>query len=310
MKSIDAAAPPDAKKGIGSLKEKMAQARNLIPDFPRAYYMVEPEPVAPATHLLIRGKAANLGSEVTPGMPAVLADPQPVFPAPKRSSLRRLTLAQWIANSENPLTARVIVNRVWQHHFGEGLVRTPSDFGRMGERPTHPELLDWLSHWFVQEGWSLKKLHRLILTSNSYRMAKSWNPKYGDEDPENRMLWRVSPRRLEVEAVWDSALAVSGQLNPQMYGPSMYPFVPEAALQGHSDPDKIWKPFDEKDASRRAIYAFIKRSMLVPLFEVLDFCDTARTAASRQVTSVAPQALSLIERRLCQPPVASFCRTT
>jgi mono/diheme cytochrome c family protein len=291
---IDAAAPSDAKERIGSLKEKIAQARSLTPELPRAYYMVEPEPVAPATHLLIRGKAANLGSEVTPGMPAVLAESQPVFPAPKRSSLRRLTLAQWIENPENPLTARVIVNRVWQHHFGEGLVRTPSDFGRMGERPTHPELLDWLSHWFVQEGWSLKKLHRLILTSNSYRMAKSWNPKYGAEDPENRVLWRVSPRRLEVEAVWDSALTVSGQLNPQMYGPSMYPFVPEAALQGHSDPDKIWKPFDEKDASRRAIYAFIKRSMLVPLFEVLDFCDTARTAASRQVTSVAPQALSLL----------------
>jgi len=291
---IDSAAPPDAKERISSFKERMKQARSLTSDLPRGYYMVEPEPASPATHLLIRGKAANLGAEVTPGMPAVLADTQPVFPAPKRSSLRRLTLAQWIASPENPVTARVIVNRVWQHHFGEGLVRTPSDFGRMGERPTHPELLDWLSHWFVQEGWSLKKLHRLILTSSSYRMAKRWNLKYGAEDPENRMLWRVSPRRLEVEAIWDSALRVSGQLNTQMYGPSMYPFVPEAALQGHSDPDKIWKPFDEKDASRRAIYAFIKRSMLVPLFEVLDFCDTARTAASRQVTSVAPQALSLL----------------
>lgn len=290
---IDAAAAPDAKQLIRALKEKIEQAQSLTSDLPRGYYMVEPEPAPLATHLLIRGKAANLGSEVTPGMPTVLAESQPVFPAPKQSSLRRLTLARWIADPENPLTARVIVNRVWQHHFGEGLVRTSSDFGRMGERPTHPELLDWLSHWFVQEGWSLKKLHRLILTSNSYRMAKGWNPKYGAEDPENRMLWRVSPRRLEVEAVWDSALKVSGQLNPQMYGPSMYPFVPEAALQGHSDPDKIWKPFDERDASRRAIYAFIKRSMLVPLFEVLDFCDTARTAASRQVTSVAPQALSL-----------------
>jgi cytochrome c553 len=290
---IDATAPPDAKERISSLKEKITQARSLTPDLSRGYYMVEPESVPPATHLLVRGKATSLGSEVTPGMPTVLADPQPVFPAPKRSSLRRLTLAQWIASPENPLTARVIVNRVWQHLFGEGLVRTPSDFGRMGERPTHPELLDWLSHWFVQEGWSLKKLHRLILTSNSYRMAKRWNPKYGTDDPENRMLWRVSPRRLEVEAIWDSALLASGQLNPQMYGPSMYPFVPEAALEGHSDPGKIWKPFEEKDSSRRAIYAFIKRSMLVPLFEVLDFCDTARTAASRQVTSVAPQALSL-----------------
>jgi Protein of unknown function (DUF1553)/Protein of unknown function (DUF1549)/Planctomycete cytochrome C len=305
---IDVAAPPDAKERISSLKEKIAQARNLTPDLPRGYYMVEPEPSPAATHLLIRGKAASLGAEVAPGMPAVLVESQPAFPAPKRSSLRRLTLAQWIASPGNPLTARVIVNRVWQHHFGEGLVRTPSDFGQMGERPTHPELLDWLSHWFVQEGWSLKKLHRLILVSNTYRMAKRWNPKYGAEDPENRMLWRVSPRRLEVEAIWDSTLRVSGQLNPQMYGPSMYPFVPDAALQGHSDPDKIWKPFDERDASRRAIYAFIKRSMLVPLFEVLDFCDTARTAASRQVTSVAPQALSLLNGDFVNRQARHFAR--
>jgi hypothetical protein len=291
--AIDAAAPPDEKPIIDSLKKKIELARNLTTDLPRGYYMTEPEAVPPATHVLIRGKATNPGQEVVPGMPAVLLRQQPRFPAPQRTSLRRLTLARWIASPENPLTARVIVNRIWQHHFGEGLVRTPSDFGRMGDKPTHPEMLDWLASWFVREGWSIKKLHRLILTSNAYRMSKSWIPKCGTEDPENRWLWRVSPRRLEVEAVWDSALAVSGRLNPQMYGPSMYPFVPDAALQGHSDPGKIWKPFDEKDASRRAVYAFIKRSMLVPLLEVLDFCDTARSTASRQVTSVAPQALSL-----------------
>jgi hypothetical protein len=291
--AIDAVAPPDEKPKIDSLKRKIEQTRNLTADLPRGYYMVEPEAVPSTTHVLIRGKAGNLGAEVAPGMPAVLLRQQPVFPGPQRTSLRRLTLAQWIANPENPLTARVIVNRIWQHHFGEGLVRTPSDFGRMGEKPTHPELLDWLASWFVREGWSIKKLHQLILTSNAYRMSKDWNPKYGAEDPENRLLWRISPRRLEVEAIWDSTLSLSGQLNSRMYGSSMYPFVPEAALRGHSDPDKIWKPFDENDASRRAIYAFVKRSMLVPLFEVLDFCDTTRTAASRQVTSVAPQALSL-----------------
>jgi cytochrome c553 len=130
--AIDAAAPPDAKQSIRALKERIQQARSLTPDLPRGYYMVEPEPSPPATHLLIRGKAGNLGSEVAPGMPAILAESQPVFPAPTRSSLRRLTLAQWIASPGNPLTARVIVNRVWQHHFGAGLVRTPSDFGRMG----------------------------------------------------------------------------------------------------------------------------------------------------------------------------------
>jgi hypothetical protein len=227
-------------------------------------------------------------------MPAVLVAKQPAFPSPTSyTSQRRLTLAQWIASPANPLTARVIVNRVWQFHFGEGLVRTPSDFGVVGEAPTHPELLDWLAHWFIQEGWSIKKLHRLILSSNTYRMSKRWNAEYAARDPENRLLWRVPYRRLEVEAIRDSMLAASGQLNPKMYGPSMYPSIPKEALEGSSDPDKIWKPSDEQEASRRTIYAHVKRSMVVPLLEVLDLCDTTRTSAKRSVTSVAPQALSL-----------------
>jgi hypothetical protein len=182
---------------------------------------------------------------------------------------------------------------VWQFHFGKGIVRTPSDFGVMGDPPTHPELLDWLANWFVDNGWSLKKLHHLIMTSSTYAMSKEWQEEYGKEDPENRLLWRAPYERLEVEAIRDSMLAVSGQLNREMYGPSMYPFVPEAALEGHSDPDKIWKPFDEESTSRRTIYAFVKRSMIVPMIEVLDFCDTTRTAAQRINTSVAPQALTL-----------------
>jgi hypothetical protein len=187
----------------------------------------------------------------------------------------------------------VIVNRVWQHHFGEGLVATPSDFGVMGRPPTHPELLDWLAAWFVDSGWSLKKLHRLIMTSNTYRMSKRWNRDYGARDPENTLLWRVPYRRLEVEAIRDSALAVSGQLNRKMYGPSMYPHVPREALAGSSDPDQIWKPFDERAASRRTVYAFIKRSLVVPMLEVLDVCDSTRSADKRLVTTVAPQALTL-----------------
>jgi hypothetical protein len=172
-------------------------------------------------------------------------------------------------------------------------VRTPSDFGVKGEEPTHPELLDWLANWFVKNGWSMKKLHRLILTSNTYRMNKRWNQDYGAIDPENRLLWRFHYRRLEVEAIRDSVLAVSGQLNAKMYGPSMFPPVPKEALEGSSDPDKIWLASDEKEAARRTVYACVKRSMVVPLLEVLDFCDTARTTAKRNVTSVAPQALSL-----------------
>src|SRR5262249_20145227 len=136
---------------------------------------------------------------------------------------RRLTLAQWIARPDNPLTARVLVNRVWQYHFGEGLVRTASDFGVMGQYPTHPELLDWLATWFVDNGWSIKKLHRLILSSNTYRMSKRWHKEYAAKDAENTKLWRFPYRRLEVEAIRDSVLAVSGKLNPAMYGPWMYP---------------------------------------------------------------------------------------
>ena len=168
---------------------------------------------------------------------------QPPFPAPpegRRTSQRRLTLAQWMNDSNNPLTARVIVNRVWQYHFGFGLVRTSSDFGTTGDPPTHPELLDWLARWFVEHGRSLKALHRLILTSSTYRHEHHGRPSQADADPENRLLWHMPYRRLEVEVIRDAMLAASGELNRQMYGPSMYPAIPAAALAGSSDPDKIW----------------------------------------------------------------------
>jgi hypothetical protein len=284
----------DSRREIAQLEEKMYALRQATPDLPRGYFLYEPSPTPPATHLLTRGKADRPGPQVAPGVPTVLVSSQPVFPPPGEfTSRRRLTLARWIASPHNPLTARVIVNRVWQFHFGEGLVRTPSDFGVSGQPPTHPELLDWLASWFIQEGWSLKKLHHLILTSNTYRMSKQWDPVHGARDPENKLLWRFPYRRLEVEAIRDSMLAASGQLNGKRYGPSMYPDVPREALSGHSDPDKIWPPFDEGAASRRTVYAFTKRSLVVPMLEVLDLCDTARTSARRVVTTVAPQALSL-----------------
>ncbi len=277
-------------------EHQIAELQASGPKLIRGYFMVEKTNQPGPTHILIRGKAARPGPVVQPGLPTVLAATQPVFPTANAgtTSQRRLTLARWIASPDNPLTARVMVNRVWQYHFGEGLVRTPSDFGVMGEAPTHPELLDWLTDWFVHDaGWSLKKLHRLILASNAYRMSKAWNAEYGALDPESRLLWRVPYRRLEAEAIRDSMLAVSGKLNPKLFGPSMFPQVPKEALAGSSDPTTIWPEFNESDASRRTIYAFIKRSLVVPMIDVLDFCDTARTAPKRVVTSVAPQALEL-----------------
>lgn len=270
-------------------------ARKQTPDVTRGYFLQEPSPRAPATHLLVRGNAGRPGAVVAPGFPAVLVAAQPEFPPPgAQSSRRRLTLAHWIASGQNPLTARVIVNRMWQHHFGEGLVRTPNDFGKTGDAPTHPELLDWLSRWFIDHGWSLKELHHLIVTSNTYRMSKIANAEYLRDDPDNRLSWRFPYRRLDAEVIRDSMLAVTGQLNLQMYGPSIYPEVPKAALAGHSDPDKIWPAFDEKAAARRTVYAFLKRSMIVPMLEVLDLCDTTRSTGKRIVTTVAPQALTLL----------------
>ena len=277
---------------IEALQRRIDELRRATPEITRAYYLRESSSVPP-TYLLIRGKAAQPGPEVSPGVPEVLVSKQPPFAPPRRTSMRRLSFAQWLTSPDNPLTARVIVNRVWQHHFGEGLVRTPSDFGVMGDKSTHPELLDWLTTWFIDNGWSIKKLHRLIMTSNTYRMSRQWNAEYASKDPEDRLLWRLPYQRLEVEAIRDSALAVSGRLNTKMYGPSMYPHIPPAALEGSSDPDKIWKESEESEAARRTIYAFLKRSMVVPMLEVLDLCDTSRTSAKRQNTSVATQALTL-----------------
>jgi hypothetical protein len=278
----------DIEQGVQKLRE-------LTPDLPQAYFLNEPSPSAPPTHILLRGSPARHGAEVSPAVPAVLVRKQPEFPeASSRTTQRRLGLARWLASPENPLTARVIVNRVWQQHFGAGLVRTPSDFGIMGEVPTHPELLDWLADWFTHEGhWSFKSLHQLILTSNTWRMSRASNAAYAADDSENRLLWHMPYRRLDVEALRDSMLAVSGRLNSEMYGRGVFLRIPQAAIEANTDKESIWKPSPEADQSRRSIYAFVKRGLVVPMFEVLDLCDTVHSSAQRNTTTVAPQALTL-----------------
>jgi hypothetical protein len=248
-----------------------------------AYIWKEPSPKTPDTHVLLRGSPARPGESVGPAVPAILVKQQPDFPAhDEQTSRRRLGLAQWIASADNPLTARVIVNRVWQQHFGEGLVSTANDFGIMGARPTDPDLLDWLTHWFMHEAqWSLKKLHRLILTSDTWRQAAG--------APNGAVKFR----RLEAEAIRDSVLAVSGRLNLKQGGPAMKPRIPAAAIEANTDMGKIWKASNESETSRRTLYAFIKRGLVLPMLEVLDLADTVSSCPQRQVTTVAPQALSL-----------------
>jgi len=293
---IDRAMPKETAAKIVRLHSQITDLRRKLAALPRGYFLVEPSPEPVRMNLLLRGRASNPGPEVRPGVPTVLAKTQPVFLKPDEHTTRqRLTFARWLVDPRHPLTARVIVNRVWQFHFGEGIVASSSDFGVIGAPPTHPELLDWLTHWFVHEAdWSLKKLHRLILTSSTYRMSKRQRADYAKADPENMNFWRFPYRRLEVEAIRDSMLAAGGQLNRKLRGPSTYLSIPKQALAGHSDPDKIWKPLDERDASRRTVYAFVKRSLVVPMLEVLDLCDTTRSSEKRKVTSVPTQALTLL----------------
>ena len=285
--------PPEVERQIAPLEARIAAIRREQPDLPRGYFMEEPKPDPGPAHVLLRGKPGALGPEVKPAVPGILTAKPVEFLPPSRTSRRRLSMAQWIAADANPLTARIIVNRVWMWHFGEGLVRTPSDFGLMGQRPTHPELLDWLANWFVENGWSMKKLHKLILSSNTWRMSKRAMPEYLAADPENRLFWRFPYKRLEAEAIRDSILAVSGRLNPKMFGPSVFPPVQPQALEGSSDPDKIWKASPEEEASRRSVYVFVKRSLILPMLEMLDLCDTVRSSAQRLTTSVPTQALTL-----------------
>ncbi len=240
-------------------------------------------------YLLKRGDWRNKGEEVQPGLPQVLTGEANLDP-----KYRRRQLAEWIASADNPLTARVAVNRIWQYHFGRGLVKTPSDFGATGDRPSHPELLDWLATEFVERGWSWKQMHRLVLLSNTYRQSSEFNEKAAAKDPENRLLWRMNPRRLEAEPLRDSILAVSGKLNPEMFGPGIYPRIDPDVVNTGSRPRWPLDAKDDHDTWRRSVYIFVKRSVILPLIEVFDCPATVVSGPARAVSTVSPQALALM----------------
>jgi mono/diheme cytochrome c family protein len=252
---------------------------------------------APETFVLVRGNPQARGAKVEPGFPVVLGENSPVIPTPPpmaTTSRRRTVLADWLTSPDNQLTARVMANRIWQYHFGRGIVRTPNDFGTQGARPTHPELLDWLAREFVAGGWRLKALHRLILTSQAYRMSSRGNPQALAVDPANERFWRFDMRRLSAEEIRDSILAVSGNLNLKMYGPSIYPEIPKAVLAGQSVPGRGWtqSPLDEQN--RRSVYVHVKRSLLLPILESFDLAEPDRTTPVRFSTTQPTQALGML----------------
>jgi len=250
----------------------------------------------PKGYLLKRGDYRQKGEEVSPGFLAVLSgqDSAQVPLVSSASAGRRLRLAQWLTSPDHPLTARVAINRLWQYHFGRGLVSTASDFGVNGDRPSHPELLDWLATEFIERGWSLKSMHRLIMNSSTYQQSSRWDAQAAKEDPENRLLWRFSPRRIEAESIRDSILAISGNLNPKMGGPGIYPRIDRAVI-GTGSTNK-W-PLDVEEGTetrRRSVYVFQKRSVVLPLLEVFDCPDSTVSSPSRSASTVSPQALALL----------------
>ena len=286
--------PKEDKERYRELEEALAEFDHVKPaPLPVGMGIRELGPESPATHVLSFANYAAPLEEVEPGYLTLLA-PGPADYAPAldgRSSGRRTALAGWLTGADNPLTARVMANRLWHYHFGQGIVRTPSDFGLMGERPTHPELLDWLAVEFRRSGWSIKQMHRLIMNSQTYQQSSEFRQAASEEDPLNRLLWRFPPQRLEGEVIRDSMLAVAGRLNHQVGGPSVFPKLP----MGASQPRGGWDvPESQHAQDRRSVYVFVRRNSRYPMLESFDMPDTHESCARRSLTTTAPQALALL----------------
>jgi Protein of unknown function (DUF1553)/Protein of unknown function (DUF1549)/Planctomycete cytochrome C len=319
-------------------KEKYEE---LVKEIGKAYLQtLKPMPTAtvlghtevmPDVHLLIRGDYRNKGERIKAAFPAALRDDNDVI---EETSLqpfvpqRRKALALWLTKPDHPLTARVMVNRLWQGHFGRGIVATPNDFGRQGQPPTHPELLDWLATEFVSRGWSLKQMHRLMVLSNTYRMSSRLNEANLKIDPQNHYLWRMNPRRLEAEAIWDSTLAAAGtlnlkadplkyfrplkQINPallnEMGGPPVFPPLSLDEREGGDLLEKSQWPdsLDPNEHNRRGVYVYVKRSFSFPMFKTFDAPDASLSCERRQNTTVAPQSLALMNNEFIHRQARAF----
>ena len=275
-------------------------------------------PSLPATHVLIRGRHDMPGKAVEPGFLSAIeghAEPAEIEidrykKHPSRG--RRMALAQWITSPDNPLTARVMVNRLWQYNFGRGIVETANDFGKNGKPPSHPELLDWLALRFVDEKWSVKAIQRLMLTSSSYRQASvKIDSKAPEIDLENRLLWRFNRRRLEGEVIRDTVLAISGRLNPELGGPPIFPALPagmEELTSAASRGAARWDTTTGPEARKRSIYVYQRRSQPLPFLEVFD-APPLTVPCARRETSITPlQALAMYDSRFTNEAAEFFAR--
>lgn len=248
-----------------------------------------------------RGDWRATGDEVAPAFPRAVGDLGREIDAN-----RRKVLANWLADPQHPLVARVMVNRIWQGHFGRGLVETPNNFGRQGSAPSHPDLLDWLSAEFVDRGWSVKQMHKSIMLSSAYRLSSEFDPTNAEADPENRYFWRMNRRRLSAENLRDAVLAVSGELNLKMGGRPVLPPLSAEARLGMWDRNDWPESLDPEEHKRRSVYIFSKRQFPYPMFKTFDAPDAAASCGRRDVTTVAPQALTLLNSAFMLRSAQSF----
>ncbi len=281
---------------LATLRAELAALKSSgPPEPPLACAVGEGEPVN--QHVFLRGNPEAKGDPVDKRFPTVIAGKHN---APVASGSGRREMAEWIADPANPLTARVMVNRIWQWHFGEGLVRTPNNFGKLGDTPSHPELLDWLAQRFIESGWSIKAMHRLILASNTYRMSATPTAEAREKDPENRLLSYFPPRRLTIEEIRDSLLAIDGTLDLEMGGKMM---------EGEGT-DKEFaegrKSLDPNQSKRRLVYLPLRRSNLPSMLNLFDFGDATTSNEGRTQTNVAPQALFMMNSQFVEDRAATI----
>jgi len=301
-----------ARSDLAAWREQLAGLDTERKGIAKALVVSEFGPEPKPTFVFYRGNPhaeTKPENKVEPAFPTVLKAPQPEIPTPAAEATttgRRTALAKWIASPDNPLTARVMANRIWQHHFGRGIARSPNNFGFAGDPPTHQELLDWLAAEFIAGDWRLKPIHKLILMSQAYRGAATSNAEAFAKDPLNDAFWRFDMRRLSAEEIRDTIHVASGMFNPKMFGPGVYPEIPKEVMAGQSKPGDGWGTSPPEEQARRSIYAHVKRSLLTPIIADFDVADTDTSCPVRFVTTQPTQALGMMNGDFLQMQARVF----
>jgi hypothetical protein len=292
------------------LRGRLHEVEMTAPEpLPAAYAYVNTGEAAPQSYVLRMGDPHEPLQPVEPDLPRVLKAADII---PNAAVGRRTAFANWLASPENPLTARVMVNRMWQFRMGQGIIKTPNDFGVMGDRPSNRALLDWLAAEFVAQGWSVRSMDRLLVLSSTYRQSSASDEKKASIDPENRLMWRMNRKRVEGESIRDAVLAVSGSLNPQLGGrPVRVPLEPEVydLIFTEGERDGLWPVIPDPSVQhRRSLYLYNKRSVRLPLLAAFDQPDAVTSCPVRQSSTHSLQALSLFNGAFMQEQSKAFAQ--